>query len=137
MDTKETERYLAKAGKLRSEGYSCSQCVLMALSDKLGLDEQTAMRLSSAYGAGFAGTGGICGALSILGAAQGMITDVHAPADKVKAMRATRELYDRFKDENKGRTLCCDLKGKEDARTCEELVLQAVRIFLEENGDAL
>ncbi len=130
---KEIEKYEMKALALRKEGYSCSQSVLMALSDKIGLDENLAMRLASGYGSGFAGTGGICGALSILAAAQGMIEEINGPSDKVKAMKATRVLYDRFKEENGGRTFCCELKGKENSRSCHDLVCQAVRIFLEEN----
>ena len=129
----EIEKYEKKALDLRKEGYSCSQSVLMALSDIVGLDETLAMRLASGYGSGFAGTGGICGALSILAAAQGLVEDIDGPADKVKAMKATRVLYDRFKEENGGRTLCRELKGKENSRSCHDLVLQAVRIFIEEN----
>lgn len=128
------EKYERKALDLRKAGYSCSQSVLMALSDILGLDETLAMRLASGYGSGFAGTGGMCGALSILAAAQGLVTEIHEPSDKIKVMKATRVLYDRFKDENGGRVLCCDLKGKKDSRSCPDLVIQAVRIFIEENS---
>lgn len=126
--------YIEKAESLREQGFSCSQCVLMALSELLSIDQQTAMRLASAYGAGFAATGGMCGALSILGAAQGMVSDIKVAADKAKAMADTRKLYDRFKTENQERTLCCELKGKPGSRSCHDLIVQAVRIFLEENS---
>ena len=43
-------------GKLAKEyfmkGYNCSQAVLLAFSDKTGLDEKTAAKLASSFGGG-------------------------------------------------------------------------------------
>lgn len=37
------------------QGFSCSQAVLAALSESLGLDKQRALRISQAFGGGWPG----------------------------------------------------------------------------------
>ena len=116
--------------ELRAKGYNCSQCVLMALSDKIGLSEKQAARIGAAYGTGFAGTGGICGVISILGVAEGMLSKGYAPEDKSKVMWNTKALLDKFKESNNDRFLCRDLKGKEDAKKCPDLIKESIELFL-------
>ena len=129
-----TEEEIARrqdyAIELRGKGYNCAQCVLMSLSDKLGVDEDMAAKLTAAFGSGFAATGEICGAMSALGIAEGLAGNDSTPQAKLKAMKATKVMFDQFKDENGGRFRCRDLKGKEDTRSCPELIRQAVAIFL-------
>lgn len=129
-----TEEEIARrqdyAIELRGKGYNCAQCVLMSLSDKLGVDEDMAAKLTAAFGSGFAATGEICGAMSALGIAEGLAENDSTPQAKLKAMKATKVMFDQFKDENGGRFRCRDLKGKVDARSCPELIRQAVEIFL-------
>lgn len=117
--------------KLRNQGYGCAQCVLMALADKINLPESQAARMAAAFGSGFAGTGGICGAISILGLAEGLLSKGYGPEDKSKVIWNTKALFDRFNKENGDRYLCRDLKGKEDTRKCPELIKQGIEIFLE------
>ncbi len=119
-----------KALELRGMGYNCAQCVLMALAPKIGLDEQTAARICSGLGAGVGGSGKICGAANAMAMAESCLHGT-APTDKAEAMKAVRILIDRFADENGGRIDCCDLKGKEGVRPCNELITQAVEIFEE------
>lgn len=116
--------------ELRKQGYGCGQCVLMTLSQKLGLDERQAAKMAAAFGSGFAGTGGLCGSISILGIAEGLLIDACEPADKLKAMRNTKEFIVRFETVNGGRSLCRDLKGKSDAKSCPELIKDGLEIFL-------
>ena len=123
--------------ELRQKGYNCAQCVLMTISRQTGNDEDLASRLSAAYGGGFSGTGEMCGALSILGMAEGLISKASTTQDKVTAMKCTKALYQRFKDENDGRVLCRELKGKENARQCPDLIKQAIRIFFEQHPELL
>lgn len=123
------------AVSLRGKGYSCSQCVLMALSGYLGLDEKLAARISAAYGTGFGGSGLMCGAMSILGVAEGMLTKGEEPVEKIDAMKRTRTLLDRFKEINDGRFLCKDLKTKEPVRKCPDLIKEGVEIFLRQHPE--
>ena len=41
-----------KAAELFAEGYNCSQAVVGAFAEELGLDLQTALKLSSPFGGG-------------------------------------------------------------------------------------
>lgn len=115
---------------LRNQGYGCAQCVLMALADKIGLKESQAARMGAAYGSGFAGSGGICGVISILGIAEGLLISGYGPEDKAKAIWNTKDLLDKFKESNEGRHLCCDLKGKENTKKCPDLIKEGIELFL-------
>ena len=46
------------------EGFSCSQAVVSSFSGDLGLDTDTAYKISCGFGAGIARTGNICGAVA-------------------------------------------------------------------------
>ena len=115
---------------LRNQGYGCAQCVLMALSDRIGLKESQAARIGAAFGTGFAGSGGICGVISILGVAEGMLSEGFEPEDKAKVIWNTKALLDKFKASNNDRFLCRDLKGKEDSKKCPDLIKEAVELFI-------
>ena len=52
-----------KAVSLHDKGYNCAQAVVCAFADDLGLDEQTAYKMSEAFGLGV-GQMEICGAVS-------------------------------------------------------------------------
>lgn len=133
----ETNDNIAKAIKkcqdhaieLRNQGYGCAQCVLMSLSDKIDLQEKEAARIGAAFGTGFAGSGGICGVISILGVAEGLLSKGYGPEDKAKVMWNTKALLDRFTKENGERSLCSELKGKEDTRKCPDLINKVFRYF--------
>ena len=128
---KEIKKCQDHAIERRNEGYGCAQCVLMALSDKIGLKESQAARIGAAFGTGFAGTGGICGVISILGVAEGLLSKGYGPEDKAKVIWNTKALLDKFKDANNDRFLCRDLKGKEDAKKCPDLIKEAVELFIQ------
>ena len=130
MSDAETARRQDYAIEQRGKGYNCAQCVLMSLADKLGIDEALAAKLTAAFGSGFAASGEICGALSALGIAEGLAENDSTPQAKLKAMKATHTMFERFKEENDGRFRCRDLKGKEDTRSCPDLIRQAIAIFI-------
>ncbi|MDE6551621.1 MAG: C-GCAxxG-C-C family protein [Muribaculaceae bacterium] len=131
----EIARIQACAIELRGKGYNCAQCVLMSLSDRLGLNEDLAAKATAAFGSGFAATGEICGAMSALGIAEGFEENDSSPQAKLKAMKSTHAMFERFKKENGGRFRCSDLKGKTDTRSCPDLIRQAIRIFLDRTHD--
>lgn len=55
---------IEKAVKLYNEEYNCPQAVLCTYADKLGLDQETALKIASPFGGGIARNGKICGAIT-------------------------------------------------------------------------
>ena len=53
-----------KAAELFAEGYNCSQAVVGAFAEELGLDLQTALKMSSPFGGGMGRLREVCGAVS-------------------------------------------------------------------------
>ncbi len=99
-----------KARSRFENGYACSQAVLSTLGPQLGLDEETAHKVASAFGGGMVRNGEVCGAvtgaLMSLGLKFGSTT-----ADDEEAIReASQELMRRFKEKN-GSLLCRELLG--------------------------
>lgn len=119
-----------KAAELRRNGHNCAQCVLMSLNDKIGLDTSTACRLSAGLGMGIAGSGEICGAVVGMAIAEGMCHGTSTD-ELVRVAKNVRKMMERFKEENKGRVCCRDLKDHDDIRPCIDLIRQAVGIFME------
>ena len=58
------ENRVDKAERLFKEGYNCAQAVFAAFSDLYGIDEDTALRMSCAFGAGMGRMREVCGAVS-------------------------------------------------------------------------
>lgn len=119
-----------KAAELRRAGHNCAQCVLMSISDKVGLDRSTACRLSAGLGMGVAGSGEICGAVTAMAIAEGMCHGT-STEELTRVAKNVRKMMERFKAENNGRICCRDLKDKADVRPCIDLIRQSVGIFLE------
>lgn len=134
---KEIKKCQDHAIELRNQGYGCAQCVLMSLSDKIGLPEKQAARIGAAFGSGFAGSGGICGVISILGVAEGLLAKGYEPEDKSKVMWNTKSLLDKFSESNGGRHLCRDLKGKEDAKKCPDLIMESIGLFIQTHPEII
>lgn len=99
-------------------GYNCAQSVFAPFAAKLGLSEETALRLPSAFGAGLGRMRGTCGAFSglcmVAGFCRGNLTG--DPADKEKIFSLTRELADSFKKEF-GTLLCRELLHLNEGET--------------------
>ncbi|MDP3564154.1 MAG: C-GCAxxG-C-C family protein [Methanoregula sp.] len=47
-----------------TNGFSCSQAVCLAFAEDFGIDRETALKLSCAFGGGMAHSGNICGAVT-------------------------------------------------------------------------
>ena len=56
--------YGKRAEQLFTEGYNCSQAVLLSYSDITGLDDKTAAMLASGFGGGMGRMREVCGAVS-------------------------------------------------------------------------
>ena len=63
------------------EGYNCSQAVLLAFSDRTGLDKETAARLASSFGGGLARMREVCGAVSGAAMVLGLVRGYADPKD--------------------------------------------------------
>ena len=144
-----------KAKELFKQGYNCSQAVLGTFCEELGLDFKTAMKISSSFGGGMGRMREVCGAVSGMFMATGLIygpSDNSEPSAKGEHYKKIQELAKRFKDLN-GSIICRELlQGIESSsspipsersseyykkRPCVELVGDAANIlekYIEENS---
>ena len=140
------ENHADRAARLFREGCSCSQSVLVAFCDRTGLDEKTALKLSSSFGGGLGRLREVCGAVSGAAMALGLILGPDDPSDRgAKAAHYARvqSLAAQFAERH-GSIVCRDLLGDKagsghvpDARTaayyamrpCERCVYDAAEIL--------
>ena len=95
------------------QGFSCSQAVFSAYAAQLGLDCETALKISGGFGGGMGRMAQTCGAVTgafmVIGLKYGTI-DAEDKETKEKVYALVREFADRFKFRND--TLNCkDLLG--------------------------
>lgn len=105
--------YKEKAETLFKEGYNCSQAVLLTFSDKLGLDKETALKLSSSFGGGMGRLREVCGAVSGMFMVAGLVCGYTDPCDqesKKEHYALIQRLAEAFKKEN-GSIICRELLG--------------------------
>ncbi len=137
------------AEMLFKQGYNCSQAVVGAFCDELGLDRETAFKLASSFGGGMGRMREVCGAVSGMFIAAGIIkgySDPTDPAAKKQHYALIQEMAKRFSDKNSS-IICRELldldKTKNDpnptrrtpefykTRPCSELVRDAAKIVQE------
>ncbi|MDD6095673.1 MAG: C-GCAxxG-C-C family protein [Clostridia bacterium] len=137
------------AGELFRKGYNCSQAVLLAFSDVTGLDQRTALAVSSSFGGGMGRLREVCGAVSgafmVAGLLWGGYDPNHRDA-KAEHYKLIQRLAARLKEEN-GSIICRELLGLPGAsapvpeertadyyrrRPCEAYIRTAARIIDEE-----
>ncbi len=115
-----------KAMALFSEGYNCAQSSLLAFADLLPIDEAGAKAVASSFGGGMGKMGEVCGAITGVFAAAGLL---YGPSELVDAdtKMAHYECIQKLGLEFKARTscdsyLCRDLLEKElPAAAAQEL----------------
>lgn len=106
-------RHSKTARALFEKGYNCSQSVFAAFCDATGLDFETALKLSSSFGGGMGRLREVCGAVSGMLMAAGMLygyTDPQDDAAKADHYRLVQSLALQFKAENDS-IICRDLLG--------------------------
>lgn len=101
-----------KAEELFLKGYNCSQSVFGAFCEDLGMDIDTGLKISSAFGGGIGRLREVCGAVSGMMMAAGLIYGCSEADQKAKAELYARvqELAGVFKNEN-GSIICRELLG--------------------------
>lgn len=144
----------ALAEELFKSGYNCSQAVLCAFAEELGLDPETARRISSSFGGGMGRMREVCGACSGMFMAAGLKYGDYDPMDhgaKAEHYKRIQQLAQQFREAN-GSIICRELLGLGDKsdgnipekrteeyykkRPCGQIVAEAAGIFekyLEEN----
>ena len=111
-----------KGKELFLSGYNCSQSVLGAFCQELGMDFDTAMKLSSSFGAGMGRMREVCGAVSGMFMVAGLKEGFVNPTDEDAAKKKT-EHYQRIQDlakayiEQSGSIICRQLLGLEEKRS--------------------
>ena len=102
-----------KAVELFKRGYNCSQAVFGAYAEELGLDLDTALKISSSFGGGMGRMREICGALTgsfmVLGMLEGGY-DARDNKDKAEHYKNIQELAEKFRQQN-GSIICRELLG--------------------------
>jgi C_GCAxxG_C_C family probable redox protein len=129
------------------EGYNCAQSVFYAFCEDLQIEQDTALKMASGFGAGMGRQGEVCGAVTggimVLGAKYGRGENEDRTATEATYAR-TRELMDQFVQRH-NTYLCrkllkdCDLTTEEGRKSfvendlfnkvCKPCVQSAVEIL--------
>ena len=140
------------AEKYFKEGANCSQAVLAAYADELGISVEFAMRLASGFGGGVGRMRMMCGAVSgmvMLAGLDAGQTEGNDRKGKADCYAVVQGLVNKFKDEN-GSVICAELLGMKGCkvvknsnipdegnaeyyrvRPCSQKVENAARLFAE------
>lgn len=106
-------KYEEKAKALFREGYNCAQAVLIAFEDVTGLDRKTAATLASSFGGGMGRMREVCGAVTGMFMAAGLLfgyDNPEAKTEKAAHYALIQELAGEFRAEC-GSIICRDLLG--------------------------
>ena len=113
-----------RAVELFRSGYNCAQAVLAVFCEELGMDMETAMKVSASFGGGMGRMKEVCGTVSAMFMAAGLA--YAKQGNNAEQYKIVQELAQKFKDKNET-IICRDL-----ARTpCPNLVKDSVEIFEE------
>ncbi len=121
MDTKEIENRVMKARQLHEQGCNCCQSVVLAYSDLLPIDEQSAAMMASGFGRGISGLRETCGCVT----GMAMVCGLCGQSAQFKGLAV------RFREEN-GELNCpalLRLQGRD--HSCNDLVACAARLLAE------
>lgn len=116
-DEETTMGHKEKAMALFREGYNCTQAVVGAFCEELGMDFETAMRCAQSFGGGFARMREVCGAVSGMALCVGFSHGSADPKDKAQKARQyeiVRGLMESYRAQN-GSYICRELLGLEGA----------------------
>jgi len=95
--------YSHRAVELFKQGYNCSQSVVAAFCEDMDIDFETALRISSPFGAGMGRLREVCGAVSGMFMIAGMQHGYTDPKDnkaKAEHYKMIQQLANKFKEEN-------------------------------------
>ena len=124
---------LEKSSELFNERhYHCSQAVLGAFAEELGISEELALKIGGCFGAGM-NEGEVCGcvtgALMAIGLKYGQSKD-NDYENRSKSRNLCMEFYDKFKAEN-GSCICRDLLGYDFGKPEDTKYVHESKLYLE------
>jgi len=105
-----TNQQPQKAKTRFEQDFSCSQSVFSTLAPEMGIPEEMALKIASAFGGGMSRQGEVCGAVTGALMALGLKYGSTSPDEEEAVREASQELMQRFKEKN-GSLLCRDLLG--------------------------
>ncbi len=121
------------AVSLFSQGFTCSQAVLLAYASRFGLDPVLAARLASPFGGGIARQGRVCGAVAgavmVAGLAAGNATAEQKEIKEAMYLKV-RALMARFAEAH-GSTDCRQLTGFDMTTPEGHAAATEARVFTE------
>lgn len=94
------------------QGYNCTQAVVLAYCDELGLDKSVALKIASSFGGGMGRLREVCGAISGIFMVAGMLYGYDDPKDK----QAKAALYAKIQE------LAARSKAQNGSIVCRELL---------------
>lgn len=112
-------KHADKAVELFKQGYNCSQAVLGAFCEELGVDFNTAMKISSSFGGGMGRMREVCGTVSGMFMVLGIIYGENShknKEEKTKLYSIVQELAKKFKEKH-NTIICRDLLKGIDSST--------------------
>ena len=118
LPMKDKINHADKARELFLAGYNCSQAVLGAFCEDLGLDFDTAMKLSSSFGGGMGRMRLVCGAVSgmfmVSGLRDGFVGNAEVSGSEKAAHYERIQKLARAFEEKNGSIVCAKLLGLDD-----------------------
>jgi len=121
-------KYVDRARELRAlteVRYNCAQAVLVPFAEEIGLDPETAFRVSANFGGGMK-MGSVCGAVTGALMALGL-----AGLDSPDLLQ---EIYSRVRENHEGKLDCRDLlrinaqKGLPKRPHCDQMIFELIGI---------
>ena len=150
MEQSGFESRTQRAVETFQEGYNCAQAVFATYADCFGMDTETALKMSSAMGAGVGRMREVCGAVSSMAMLAGLKEGNDDPRDeaaKEHIYALVRRMSTRFKDEY-DTIICKELLGLErveesakpslrtsefyETRPCAKIIACAAQIIEDE-----
>ncbi len=113
--------YTERAAELFKAGYNCSQAVFAAFHEKVGLPEETALRVAAGLGGGIGRMREVCGAVCGAALLAGMVygaTDGQDREAKALTYQKVQEIAAEFKKTNPS-IICRELLGLSSAAPVE------------------
>lgn len=122
--------HIHKANLLFEQKYHCSQAVLGAFAEELGITEKQALKLGGCFGGGMCKgevCGAVTGALMALGLKYGQ-SEIEDLESRKKANDISVEMLERFKGEN-GSYICRDLLGYDISNEDDIEIIKEKELF--------
>jgi len=89
------------------QGFNCSQSVVAAFAQEIGLSQEQAIKMSAGFGAGFGRMREVCGAFSGIVFVASALFGNTDPAEKSAFYKEIQDLAESYKKENGGASIVC------------------------------